>query len=92
MKATGVGPITPNNQRTTPPVVLLHGFDSSCLEFRCALHVHMNMASTNPLNLARVTIAKPGTNRRLHPLLDDHLESFALDVMGWGFSQVGKVR
>lgn len=39
VKATGVGPLdaarSAKRAGTTPPVVLLHGFDSSCLEFRC---------------------------------------------------------
>lgn len=26
--------------------------------------------------------------RRLHPLLDEEVDVFALDVLGWGFSQV----
>ena len=39
VKATGVGPLdaarSAKRAGTKPPVVLLHGFDSSCLEFRC---------------------------------------------------------
>ncbi|KAF6256954.1 Alpha/Beta hydrolase protein [Scenedesmus sp. NREL 46B-D3] len=40
-----------------PPVVLLHGFDSSSLEFR-----------------------------RLYPLLEPHTETYAVDLVGWGFT------
>ncbi|KAF8068210.1 zinc finger CCCH domain-containing protein 56 [Scenedesmus sp. PABB004] len=40
-----------------PPVVLLHGFDSSCLEFR-----------------------------RLYPLLEPAVETYAVDLVGWGFT------
>ena len=40
-----------------PVLVLLHGFDSSCLEFR-----------------------------RLFPLLEADFEVYALDVLGWGFT------
>lgn len=40
-----------------PPVVLLHGFDSSSLEMR-----------------------------RLHPLLDAEVETWAVDLVGWGFT------
>lgn len=42
------------------PVVLLHGFDSSCLEWR-----------------------------RTYPLLEDAgIETWALDILGWGFSDL----
>eukprot|EP00262_Sarcandra_glabra_P003525 TRINITY_DN14263_c0_g1_i1.p1 TRINITY_DN14263_c0_g1~~TRINITY_DN14263_c0_g1_i1.p1 ORF type:complete len:368 (+),score=36.70 TRINITY_DN14263_c0_g1_i1:83-1105(+) len=45
------------------PVVLLHGFDSSCLEWRYA-----------------------------YPLLEEAgLETWAVDVLGWGFSDLGKL-
>ena len=43
-----------------PPVLLLHGFDSSSLEFR-----------------------------RLLPLLEKKLETWAVDLVGWGFSDSG---
>lgn len=43
-----------------PPVLLLHGFDSSSLEFR-----------------------------RLLPLLEKSLETWAVDLVGWGFSNSG---
>ena len=33
VRATGVGPQR-KKDKDAPPVVLLHGFDSSCLEFR----------------------------------------------------------
>jgi len=42
------------------PVLLLHGFDSSSLEFR-----------------------------RLLPLLERSLEAWAVDLVGWGFSDSG---
>mmetsp|Transcript_10431 Transcript_10431/g.29691 ORF Transcript_10431/g.29691 Transcript_10431/m.29691 type:complete len:387 (+) Transcript_10431:51-1211(+) len=41
----------------TTPVVLLHGFDSSSLEFR-----------------------------RLYPLLEEQTETWAVDLVGWGFT------
>ena len=40
-----------------PPFILLHGFDSSCLEYR-----------------------------RLFPLLSRRTETWALDILGWGFT------
>lgn len=43
-----------------PPVLLLHGFDSSSLEFR-----------------------------RVLPLLEKKLETWAVDLVGWGFSDSG---
>ncbi|KAI4321336.1 hypothetical protein MLD38_034732 [Melastoma candidum] len=47
-------------QSSGHPVVLLHCFDSSCLEWRCA-----------------------------HPLLEEAgLEVWAVDVLGWGFSDL----
>ncbi|XP_010552541.1 PREDICTED: monoacylglycerol lipase ABHD6-like [Tarenaya hassleriana] len=47
-------------QHCANPVVLLHCFDSSCLEWRCT-----------------------------YPLLDQAcLETWALDVLGWGFSEL----
>ncbi|KAH9602637.1 hypothetical protein KSS87_005122 [Heliosperma pusillum] len=52
--------IRPSIQGKTNPVVLLHGFDSSCLEWR----------STYPL------LEKAG------------LESWAVDILGWGFSDL----
>ena len=42
------------------PVLLLHGFDGSSLEFR-----------------------------RLLPLLEEKLETWAVDLVGWGFSDSG---
>nr|GMC72902.1 uncharacterized protein LOC109187971 [Ipomoea batatas]GMC74577.1 uncharacterized protein LOC109187971 [Ipomoea batatas] len=45
------------------PVVLLHCFDSSCLEWRCA-----------------------------YPLLEEAgLEAWAIDVLGWGFSDLARL-
>ncbi|KAH9618774.1 hypothetical protein KSS87_008061 [Heliosperma pusillum] len=52
--------IRPSIQGKTNPVVLLHGFDSSCLEWR----------STYPL------------------LEEAGLESWAVDILGWGFSDL----
>ena len=42
-----------------PPVVLLHGFDSSSLEMR-----------------------------RLHPLLEQHVEAWAVDLVRWSLGMV----
>uniref|UniRef100_A0A1J3DYZ7 Putative hydrolase YugF n=1 Tax=Noccaea caerulescens TaxID=107243 RepID=A0A1J3DYZ7_NOCCA len=48
---------------TSLPVVLLHGFDSSCLEWRYT-----------------------------YPLLEEAgLETWAFDILGWGFSDLGKL-
>jgi len=44
-----------------PPALLLHGFDSSSLEFR-----------------------------RLHPLLAPHLDTHAVDLAGWGFTDASR--
>ncbi|KAK8533870.1 hypothetical protein V6N13_028441 [Hibiscus sabdariffa] len=53
--------VQPLIQADANPVVLLHCFDSSCLEWRCA-----------------------------YPLLEESgLEVWALDVLGWGFSDLG---
>uniref|UniRef100_A0A453B5A5 AB hydrolase-1 domain-containing protein n=1 Tax=Aegilops tauschii subsp. strangulata TaxID=200361 RepID=A0A453B5A5_AEGTS len=47
-------------QQSADPVVLLHGFDSSCLEWRYT-----------------------------YPLLEDAgLETWAVDILGWGFSNL----
>lgn len=52
--------IRPSIQGKTNPVVLLHGFDSSCLEWRC-----------------------------VYPLLEEaRAESWAIDILGWGFSDL----
>ncbi|XP_010680707.3 alpha/beta hydrolase domain-containing protein VTE7 [Beta vulgaris subsp. vulgaris] len=52
--------IRPSVQGKTSPVVLLHGFDSSCLEWRC-----------------------------VYPLLEEAgTESWAVDILGWGFSNL----
>ncbi|KAG6736112.1 hypothetical protein POTOM_061185 [Populus tomentosa] len=54
-----VKPLIRQSNKTTP-VVLLHCFDSSCLEWRCTL-----------------------------PLLEEAgLEAWAIDVLGWGFSDL----
>eukprot|EP01023_Acetabularia_acetabulum_P049408 TRINITY_DN5273_c0_g2_i1.p1 TRINITY_DN5273_c0_g2~~TRINITY_DN5273_c0_g2_i1.p1 ORF type:complete len:332 (+),score=44.26 TRINITY_DN5273_c0_g2_i1:97-1092(+) len=50
-----VPPTNPNKSK--PPLLLLHGFDSSSLEFR-----------------------------RLKPVLDLNFETWAIDLLGWGFS------
>lgn len=46
-----------NYPRDSPAFVMLHGFDSSCMEFR-----------------------------RLHPLLAKQAPTYALDLLGWGFT------
>ncbi|XP_027077861.2 alpha/beta hydrolase domain-containing protein VTE7-like isoform X1 [Coffea arabica] len=52
--------VKPRFQHDTDPVVLLHCFDSSCLEWRCT-----------------------------YPLLEDAaLETWAIDILGWGFSDL----
>ncbi|KAH9607006.1 hypothetical protein KSS87_013781 [Heliosperma pusillum] len=52
--------VRPLIQGNTDPVVLLHGFDSSCLEWRYT-----------------------------YPLLEEAgLESWAFDILGWGFSDL----
>lgn len=53
------GPLSPG-KKDKPPVVLLHGFDSSSLEFR-----------------------------RLFPLLEQHTDTWAVDLIGWGFTETG---
>ncbi|KAK4766971.1 hypothetical protein SAY86_014722 [Trapa natans] len=53
-----VKPLTQSNEAS--PLVLLHSFDSSCLEWR-----------------------------RAHPLLENAgLEAWAVDILGWGFSDL----
>lgn len=55
--------VKPKTQLNTSPLVLLHGFDSSCLEWRYAL-----------------------------PLLEEAgFETWAVDVLGWGFSDLEKL-
>ncbi|KAL0327127.1 UNVERIFIED_CONTAM: hypothetical protein Sangu_1790700 [Sesamum angustifolium] len=55
--------VKPKTQLDMSPLVLLHGFDSSCLEWRYTL-----------------------------PLLEDAgLETWAIDVLGWGFSDLEKL-
>ncbi|KAG8384620.1 hypothetical protein BUALT_Bualt04G0136800 [Buddleja alternifolia] len=52
--------VTPTVRGDANPVVLLHCFDSSCLEWRSA-----------------------------YPLLEDYgLEAWAIDILGWGFSDL----
>ncbi|KAF3323381.1 monoacylglycerol lipase ABHD6 isoform X1 [Carex littledalei] len=52
--------VKPLHQSNNEPVVLLHGFDSSCLEWRY-----------------------------VHPLLEDAgVETWAIDILGWGFSDL----
>ncbi|KAK9052191.1 hypothetical protein SSX86_028819 [Deinandra increscens subsp. villosa] len=55
--------VKPMIQNTTNPLVLLHGFDSSCLEWRYTL-----------------------------PLLEEAgFETWAIDILGWGFSNLEKL-
>ncbi|XP_030953353.1 uncharacterized protein LOC115976295 isoform X1 [Quercus lobata] len=55
--------VKPLIQSETNPVVLLHCFDSSCLEWRCT-----------------------------YPLLEEAgLEAWAIDVLGWGFSDLERL-
>ncbi|KAJ7974317.1 alpha/beta-Hydrolases superfamily protein [Quillaja saponaria] len=55
--------VKPLKQSEINPVVLLHCFDSSCLEWRC-----------------------------IHPLLEEAgLEPWAVDVLGWGFSDLERL-
>ncbi|KAI3933435.1 hypothetical protein MKW92_013921 [Papaver armeniacum] len=53
--------VKPSKQNEKHPLVLLHGFDSSCLEWRYA-----------------------------YPLLEEAgMEAWAVDILGWGFSDLG---
>lgn len=55
--------VRPLVESNTSPVVLLHGFDSSCLEWRYT-----------------------------YPLLEEAgLETWAVDILGWGFSDLEKL-
>ncbi|XP_021756897.1 uncharacterized protein LOC110721970 [Chenopodium quinoa] len=55
--------VRPMMQGKTDPIVLLHGFDSSCLEWRYT-----------------------------YPLLEEAgLESWAIDILGWGFSDLERL-
>ncbi|GAB4829050.1 Alpha/beta hydrolase domain-containing protein vte7, variant 3 [Ancistrocladus abbreviatus] len=55
--------VRPSMQGTANPVVLLHGFDSSCLEWRYS-----------------------------YPLLEEAgLECWAIDILGWGFSDLERL-
>ncbi|XP_055809939.1 alpha/beta hydrolase domain-containing protein VTE7-like isoform X2 [Solanum dulcamara] len=55
--------VKPKEQTDANPVVLLHGFDSSCLEWRYTL-----------------------------PMLEEAgLETWAVDILGWGFSDLGRL-
>nr|XP_016494322.1 PREDICTED: uncharacterized hydrolase YugF-like isoform X2 [Nicotiana tabacum] len=55
--------VKPKEQTEANPVVLLHGFDSTCLEWRYAL-----------------------------PLLEEAgLETWAVDILGWGFSDLERL-
>ncbi|KAL2344630.1 hypothetical protein Fmac_005915 [Flemingia macrophylla] len=55
--------VKPLMQINANPVVLLHGFDSSCLEWRYT-----------------------------YPLLEEAgFETWAVDILGWGFSDLGKL-
>uniref|UniRef100_A0A5B7BNR3 Putative monoacylglycerol lipase ABHD6 n=1 Tax=Davidia involucrata TaxID=16924 RepID=A0A5B7BNR3_DAVIN len=55
--------VKPLTQSETNPLVLLHCFDSSCLEWRCT-----------------------------YPLLEEAgLEVWAVDILGWGFSDLEKL-
>nr|GEX36927.1 alpha/beta hydrolase fold-1 [Tanacetum cinerariifolium] len=55
--------VKPLIQKTTNPLVLLHGFDSSCLEWRYTM-----------------------------PLLEQAgFETWAIDILGWGFSNLEKL-
>jgi pimeloyl-ACP methyl ester carboxylesterase len=52
-----------NNMKDTPPIILLHGFDSSGLEYR-----------------------------RLGPqLAEKGIDAYAVDILGWGFTQLEDV-
>ncbi|KAI3976733.1 hypothetical protein MKX01_008591 [Papaver californicum] len=53
--------VKPSTQNEKHPLVLLHGFDSSCLEWRYT-----------------------------YPLLEEAgMEAWAVDILGWGFSDLG---
>ncbi|MED6126565.1 hypothetical protein PIB30_079676 [Stylosanthes scabra] len=55
--------VKPLIQKREAPIVLLHGFDSSCMEWRYA-----------------------------YPLLEDSgFETWAIDILGWGFSDLEKL-
>jgi len=55
-----VGSPAPAGGEANAPFVLLHGFDSSCLEYR-----------------------------RLFPMLAERAETWAVDLLGWGFTDAG---
>mmetsp|Transcript_16098 Transcript_16098/g.44542 ORF Transcript_16098/g.44542 Transcript_16098/m.44542 type:complete len:435 (-) Transcript_16098:96-1400(-) len=56
-------PANKSKKLSTPPLILLHGFDSSCLEYR-----------------------------RMGPeLAAQGIETYAVDILGWGFTQLDDV-
>lgn len=56
-------PADKTQTKNTPPLILLHGFDSSCLEYR-----------------------------RLGPVLAAQgIDAYAVDILGWGFTQLDDV-
>eukprot|EP00536_Pseudo-nitzschia_multiseries_P012038 jgi/Psemu1/244207/estExt_Genewise1.C_4400014 len=56
-------PADKSKKRSTPPLILLHGFDSSCLEYR-----------------------------RMGPVLAAQgIDTYAVDILGWGFTQLDDV-
>ncbi|XP_051215026.1 alpha/beta hydrolase domain-containing protein VTE7 isoform X2 [Lolium perenne] len=60
IQSSCVRPLKQQQQQSGDPVVLLHGFDSSCLEWRYT-----------------------------YPLLEEAgLEAWAVDILGWGFSDL----
>ena len=56
-------PADKSKKKNTPPLILLHGFDSSCLEYR-----------------------------RIGPeLAAQGIDAYAVDILGWGFTQLDDV-
>lgn len=57
-------PVDSNAKKTNVPIILVHGFDSSCMEYR-----------------------------RLGPLLAaEGFDTYAVDLLGWGFTQLNGVK
>ena len=90
------GPVTATYARTSapaaegvPPVVLLHGFDSSCLEFRRLLPELEAVGVEVTLTLTRT---RTRTLTLTLTLTLTRVQAYALDIFGWGFADTANAK
>ena len=68
------------------PLILVHGFDSSCLEYRSMFRLWLR--KKKKLQVSHTCSVDPGLGSLL---ANKGIDTYAVDLLGWGFTQLDGV-